>query len=98
MFKYEIFFEHVQTKNTIKLQRQRIESSPRGWQCLKVTDSSWIDNTSIYDGLLKIISGWPLGKILFRKNDDELEQDAREVLESLSMELFKNCADVVLKA
>ena len=74
------------------------EYSPRGWQCPKVTDTGWTENTSIYDNLLKIISGWLLGKILLRENDDELEQATREVLELLSMVVFKNCGDVILTA
>lgn len=42
--------------------------------------------------------GWVLGKNLLRNSGNELEQAAQgEVLESLSLEIFKQRVDVALK-
>jgi len=41
-------------------------------------------------------SGWILGKILSSKSSDALAQLPREVVESLSLEVFKKHGDVTL--
>ena len=38
-----------------------------------------------------------LGKYLLRKSDDAVAQAAQGVMESLSLEVFKNCGDVALR-